>query len=202
MRSQRDDESFDPDAWEGDPEKLIGYDELLSCDHDTCDRTFSSKQDAFNTGFFLGEQPFLGSPLEAGPGSRPQFDRQARIEALAAIERNPWGDAAQAVEGVDQGLLLAMEATTTAFLLWQVDDAGEQRFGDEFELTPQQVDDLDPEWRLAYVARLIRTLALYWGVATEFSSSALGTPEEEASCPGSLMRKLTAITGSSVAGQS
>ena len=50
-----------------------------------------------------------------------------------------------------------MEATTGAFLLWQADDAGEQLFGDEFTLTAQQVADLDPEWRLAYVARLIRT---------------------------------------------
>ena len=151
---------------------------------------------------FLGEQPFLGSVFEAGDRSRPQFDRQACLEALAAIERNPWGDVAPAVEGIDQGLLLAMEATTTAFHLWQADDAGEQRFGDEFELTPQQVDDLDPEWRLAYVARLIRTIVQCWGVATEFSSSALGTPDEETSCPGSLMRKLIAITGSPVAGQS
>ena len=202
MRSQPDNESFDPDAWEGDPEKLIGYEDLLSYDDgDLCDRAFSSKQEAFNCGLFLGEQPFLGSVLEAGGRSRPQFDRQARIKALAAIERNPWGDVVQAVEGVDQGLLLAMGATTGAFLLWHADDAGERRFGDEFELTPQQVDDLDPEWRLAYVARLIRTIALCWGVATEFSSSALGTPDEEASSPGSLMRKLTAIMDGSVARQ-
>ena len=50
MHSQRDDESFDPDAWEGDPEQLIGYDELLSRDDNVCDRTFSSKRDAFNSG--------------------------------------------------------------------------------------------------------------------------------------------------------
>jgi hypothetical protein len=95
-----------------------------------------------------------------------------------------------------------MQVRTAAFVLWQVDDAGEQRFGDEFELTPQQIDDPDPQWRLAYVARLIRTLALYWGVATEFSSSALGAPDEASSCPGSLMRQLTAIAASPLAGQS
>ena len=95
-----------------------------------------------------------------------------------------------------------MEATTGAFLLWQANDAGEQRFGDEFSLTAQQVADLDPELRLAYASRLIRTLALYWGVPTEFSSSALGAPADASTCPGSLMRKLIAIAGSPVAGQS
>lgn len=199
MRPQQDHESFDPDAWEGDPEQLIGYDELLSCDDDMCDHTFSTKREAFNSGFFLAEQPFLDEP---GHRSRPQFDRQARVRALAAIESRPWGDVSQAVKTIDQGLLLAMEATTGAFLLWQADDAGEQLFGDEFTLTAQQVADLDPEWRLAYVARLIRSLALCWGVATEFSSSALGARDEASSRPGSLMRNLTAIAGSPVAHQS
>jgi hypothetical protein len=159
MRPQPDNESFDADAWEGDPERLIGYEDLLSYDDgDLCDGAFSSKQEAFNAGCSSGSSRSSGrcSKRAAGPG--PSSTGQARIEALAAIERNPWGDVAQAVRGVDQGLLLAMEATTTAFLLWQVDDAGEQQFGDEFALTPQQVDDLDPEWRLAYVARLLRTL--------------------------------------------
>ena len=202
MHSQQDYESFDPDAWEGDPEQLIGYDELLSCDDDMCDRTFSTKREAFNSGFFLAEQPFLRPPDEPGHRSRPQFDRQARVQALAAIESRAWDDVSQAVKTTDRGLLLAMEATTGAFLLWQADDAGEQLFGDEFTLTAQQVADLDPEWRLAYVARLIRTLALCWGVATEFSSSALGALDEASSRPGSLMRNLTAIAGSAVARQS
>ena len=202
MQTQRDGGSFDPDAWEGDPEGLIGYEELLSSDYDMCDRTFSSKMDAFNCGFFLAERPCLGSPDDPGHWSRPQFNRQARVQALAAIESQPWGDLSPSVTAIDQALLLAMEATTGAFLLWEADGAGEQLFGDEFALTVQQVADLGPEWRLAYVARLIRTLALYWGVATEFSTSPLGAPDEAGSCPGSLMRRLSAIAGSPTPGQS
>ena len=45
-------------------------------------------------------------------------------------------------------------------------------------------------------------LALCSGFATEFSSSALGGPDEASSCAGSLMRNLTAIAGSPVARQS
>lgn len=45
---------------------------------------------------------------------------------------------------------------------WEAE--GEERFGDEFELSSEQVASLDDEWRLAYIARLLHTAALAYGV--------------------------------------
>jgi hypothetical protein len=36
-------------------------------------------------------------------------------------------------------------------------------FYDEYLLTPSDVHDLSEEWRLAYVARLVKSLALMYG---------------------------------------
>lgn len=47
--------------------------------------------------------------------------------------------------------------------LWE--EEGELRFGDEFELSAEQVAELDDEWRLAYIARLLHSAALTYGVS-------------------------------------
>jgi hypothetical protein len=49
-----DREPFDPDAWEGDLEELIGHEDLLEySEGDLCDKLFASKHDAFTAGLFL-----------------------------------------------------------------------------------------------------------------------------------------------------
>jgi hypothetical protein len=190
-----DREPFDPDGWEGDLDELIGHEDLLAnSSEEVCDRVFASKREAFTAGLFLASQPTFG--LDANAGS--QFDPQARRESLAAIEHVPWGSINHAVDSMDQSLRRAMEATTDAFWVWEKGAAGERRFGDEFSLTPLQVDSLTPKWRLAYVARLIRSFALCWGVSTEFGGGVLGAATEDRAAPGRLIRALAAMVDRSL----
>jgi hypothetical protein len=46
---------FDPDSWSGDANELRGLEEHLLADADVCDRTFSSKHEAFAAGLHVGE---------------------------------------------------------------------------------------------------------------------------------------------------
>jgi hypothetical protein len=51
---------FDPEDWEGDPEQLIGHEDVLDYgDARLCDQVVSSKQEAFTTGLFLASQSRL-----------------------------------------------------------------------------------------------------------------------------------------------
>jgi hypothetical protein len=92
-----------------------------------------------------------------------------RQAALELIESFKWGDMVSFIRDTELALRLALDATVEYF--WQWEDnmlALEQRFGDEFSLTPGDVESLGPQMRLAYVARLLRSLALIYGVKTEF----------------------------------
>jgi hypothetical protein len=52
-----------------------------------------------------------------------------------------------------------------AIYLWEAE--GEDRFGDEFALSAEEVADLDDEWRLAYIARLLCTALGAYGVSSQ-----------------------------------
>ena len=90
-----------------------------------------------------------------------------------------WADVLAAIDTVDEALRLALEATTEGFSLWQIEGAGETNFGDEFSLSPSQVAALTAEWRLAYVGRLLRTIAVSYGLQTEFGGGTLGEPRND-----------------------
>lgn len=47
--------AFDPDTWEGDFDELAPWRDLLVDDDALCDVTFSSKEEAFRAGLYLGE---------------------------------------------------------------------------------------------------------------------------------------------------
>jgi hypothetical protein len=49
MRSK----AFDPNQWSGNTDDLIGFHEGFMADHDLCDQTFTSKQEAFTAGWVL-----------------------------------------------------------------------------------------------------------------------------------------------------
>jgi len=191
---QSDEQPFDPDSWDGDAEELKGHEEILSSNYELSEQTFASKHDAFNAGLFLG-----ASAGEAAIGaSARQFDRQAAAEMLAVIDAVPWGDLAVSAGDVDQVLRLALEATTQAFLLWETDGAGERRYGDEYSLSAADVDSLDDQWRMAYVARLLRSLALCWGVQIEFGTAPLGSVRDDQTSAGTLVRQLDTIVTQAV----
>ena len=88
---------------------------------------------------------------------RAQFDEPQRAQVMALLETLPWGDVEREIGGLEVVLALAIEATGDAIQLWE--EEGEECFGDEFELSADQVAALDDEWRLAYIARLLHTAA-------------------------------------------
>src|SRR5262245_24821296 len=92
-----------------------------------------------------------------------QFDEPQQAQAMALLEGLPWGDVEQEIYGLEIALALALEATGEAIQLWE--DEGEDRYGDEFSLSADQVALLDDDWRLAYVARLLHSAAHVYGVS-------------------------------------
>lgn len=97
--------------------------------------------------------------------SAAQFDDIQRAQAIALLEELPWGDLEQELYGLEAALALALEAVGHAIELWERDDEGEERFGDEFALSAEQAASLDDDWRLAYVSRLLYTAAMAYGVS-------------------------------------
>ena len=95
---------------------------------------------------------------------------------------------------------LAMQATAGDFERWELhgEDMG---FVDEFSLTPDEVADVPDEWKLAYAARLLRTLALMFGVGTEFGDRVLVAEHDLHSSAG-LLRGLNDISLMPLTGES
>jgi hypothetical protein len=117
-------------------------------------------------------------------------EQQARV--LDLVTGLPWDDFDQAICVMELTLRLALEATREAFLTWE-DAAADSDFEDEFSLTPSQVQELSPDWRLAYVARLLRSLALSYGVSAEFGGGAL-VGETRMATPAAILRGLNDIS--------
>jgi hypothetical protein len=103
----------------------------------------------------------------AGMGREKQFDSDQRERALELLESLPWEDLDGARRTIEETLRLAMEATRNSFRRWE-DEAEATGYVDEFSVSPSEADELSDRCRLAYVARLLRTLALSYGVCTEF----------------------------------
>jgi hypothetical protein len=96
-----------------------------------------------------------------------QLTPQQRQEVIAYVERVAWGDIEGAVKSVDEALRLAISLTRDDFRYWE--DTFEDS-SDEFTLA-RTVDSLDPPERLALLARLIRSVAVCWGMKTELGGS-------------------------------
>ena len=129
-----------------------------------------------------------------------QFDWRQRRQALGLLESLAWGDMEREIHGLETALALAYEATGDAFSLW--DEAGEELFNDEFELSPEQVADLSDAWRLAYIARLLVTALHAYGVSPGTSPGRLSESpwtvppldwEEDDTSPARLLRGLNDI---------
>lgn len=83
---------------------------------------------------------------------------------LAFLDDLPWGDVEGAIRTLEEALRLALEATVNDFQLWE-DHADSEGFPDEFDLSQEQIDSLSDQWRIAYIARLLRSIALAYGVS-------------------------------------
>src|SRR4051812_32507858 len=90
--------------------------------------------------------------------------RRHREVVLAALEDLPWADVDAAVRTVDEGLAFALDLTAADFRFWHehIEPLG---YEDEFNRT--LLRDLPAEWRLALVARLLRSIAMSYGLTTD-----------------------------------
>lgn len=107
-------------------------------------------------------------------GSPSQWTSAQREQVLALVDSVPWGDIDGGIRTVEEGLRLAMEATAGDYLRWE-NEAFELTFGDEFSLPPAAVRNLNPADRLAYVGRLIMSVASVYGMPTESPEPGVAT---------------------------
>jgi hypothetical protein len=137
----------------------------------------------------------------AGSARRPKrdprdervLDDQARSSIINLIDDVAWGEVQAAMSTLDEALRRGLEATEHAFDQWE-NEAGEMGYNDEFSLEPADIDALSDEWRLAYVARQLRSIALTFGTVTEFADGPLGAPDDRCrSAPGAILRHINAI---------
>jgi hypothetical protein len=117
-----------------------------------------------------------------------QFGPSQQEAALDLIDGMTWGDLGPAIHDVELCLQRALKATTRDLRNWEYGDF-EQRFGDEFSLSDAQVVELSDEERFAYVARLVRSLALRYGLGLDGALGGL-TGEAYPHSPAALLHGL------------
>ena len=126
------------------------------------------------------------------------LDPEQRSRVIEVLEGLPWDDVHGTLEAVDKALRMALEATVADFLLWEMaeeeqEGSAEERFGHEFHLLSlEAVSGLSDEWRLAWLARALQSLALLYGLATEFHDRELQSRHEPHS-PAGILRRLSEI---------
>jgi len=97
----------------------------------------------------------------------PQFNPAQQAEALKLIERCAWGSMEQSIIDLESALRIAMEMTRHDFLRWEdevkpaLEDEG--NFDDHLFVVRAGVE-LSDEDRRAYLAGLVKELALAWGL--------------------------------------
>lgn len=127
---------------------------------------------------------------ETGESLR-QLDPEQQRAAVALIDAIPWGDMEAHIYAVEEALEKAVAATAPEFPLWEAE--GEERYRDEFSVREEEIAAMSNEWRLAYVSRLLRSLAFCYGVGTgDFGNEPrflLADPHS----PGGLLRALNGL---------
>jgi hypothetical protein len=135
-----------------------------------------------------------------------QFSPWQQEAALVVIEQRAWGDMDNAIRDTETALMLAMDATRAEFLRWE-EELGpafeKEGIGDEFLVPAARVEEMSDGDKLAYLARLLRTLAISYGVDPGFGYLVPGESPLERydrlesatrSSPGGLLRGLLDIS--------
>lgn len=94
-----------------------------------------------------------------------QFNPRQRAEAIALLERMAWGSMDDAISDVEICFRRLLEGTSADLRRWENDlgpAAGEEGW-DEFTLPDGAIREMPAEEKLAYVARLLESLALAYG---------------------------------------
>jgi hypothetical protein len=123
-----------------------------------------------------------------------QFNSGQRGEAFALLEQMAWGDMDNYICTLETALGLALEATDDDFYRWEHElEPTMQSEGceDEFSVTAARLEQLTSDEKLAYVARLLMTLALAYGVSEVRGGRLVG---EATMPPAALLRGLNDIT--------
>lgn len=126
---------------------------------------------------------------------RPQFDQGQQAAALALIGGVPWGDLDALIRDMETALRLAIEATADDDTRWENEfwSAFEDAGYDEFTVPAELIAEMSDEQRLAYVARLTRTLGLlYGGIQWQRGLPIIGDASLET--PAALLRGLNDIS--------
>ena len=104
----------------------------------------------------------------------------------------PWGSWDDHFRDMETALRLALEATSAYLNHWEddlEDEVWERWGGDEFYVPAEVVAAFEPEERLIYVARLLETLALAYGVSLNSHGAGLN-PLGYGPTPAGLLRAL------------
>jgi hypothetical protein len=132
-----------------------------------------------------------------GKSEMTPFNSNQRAEVLVLVERLPWADIDCAIRGMEVALRLALEATTDDFWRWE-DEIGPdlEAYGyDEFTVPAERIEHMSADEKFAYIARLLRTLAISYGVSAEFGGAQTGlVGEADESSPAALIRGLNDIS--------
>jgi hypothetical protein len=126
------------------------------------------------------------------------FNSDQQRRALALLESLPWGDLDTSLRILEDALRRAMEATRREFQAWEQEFGPqlEERLGfdDEFPAPTAEIDALPCQAKLAYVARLLRTMALAYGVSADYSRvNGIVVGDNHPGTPAALIRGLNDI---------
>lgn len=124
--------------------------------------------------------------------------RDQQQHVLEIVSKNPWGDTAGMLAVIDEALAIAMRATRDEFIHWE-QRADANGFVDEFSI--DDVSALSPEWRHALVARLLRSIAMAYGVGTDLGRDKIGQVDPDWGAATPLRDLLTATAGAEQAAQ-
>ena len=124
-----------------------------------------------------------------------QFDPSQQQRAITLLESFPWGDMDAYIPALEDALRRAMEGTRQEFQDWE-DTVAPQLGIDEFGLSADDIKALPCRAKLAWVARMLRTLAMAYGVSTDFlCPDGIVVGEAESDTPAALLRGLNDIVG-------
>jgi hypothetical protein len=125
-----------------------------------------------------------------------QFDPSHQEAALVVIESLAWGDMDNTIRDLEICLRRALEATGADFVRWESDLGRrfEEAGFDEFNLPRSLIEQMPLDEKLPYVARLLRSLALHYGVSAEFGGGRGGlVGQAHTTSPAALLRGLNDI---------
>ena len=120
-----------------------------------------------------------------------ELTNQQQAEVVALLNAQPWDDVESHIRSMEAALERALEATASEFPIWE--EQGEDRYRNEFNVTAEEVDAMSPDWKLAYVGRLVRSLALCYGVSIAEFGDHPPLLEADVHSPGGLLRALNDI---------